>query len=51
MFFICSQAVIDQAGKEINQLLALSLNENGKSLSLIASSVTPLHLKVLQIFK
>ena len=36
---------------DCNQILTLSLNENGNNLSLIASSLTPLNLIVSQISK
>ena len=38
--------MIEVAGNEINQLLALSFKEEENSLSLIALSVTQLRLKV-----
>ena len=40
-----SHVVMLPGGKEFNQTFALSLSERGKSLSRIASSVTPLCLK------
>ena len=46
-----SHVVMRLGGKEFNQTFALSLSEKGKSLSQIASSVTPLCLKVSQISK
>ena len=46
-----SNVVMMPGGKEFNQTFALSLGEKGKSLSRIASSVTPLCLKVSQISK
>lgn len=41
--------MIEPVGKEINHILALPLNDNGKSLSLTISFVTSLHSNVLQI--
>lgn len=41
--------VILLAGREFNQILALSRRENGNNLNLMASSVTSLYLKVAQI--
>ena len=45
------QVLIDPVGREFNQSLALSLKEKGNNLNLIASSDTPLYLKVAQISK
>jgi len=44
-----SQVVMTPGGREFNQTFALSLSEKRKSLNIIASSVTLLCLKVLQI--
>ena len=46
-----SHVVIEAGGCEFNHALALSFNVNGKSLKRIASSYTPLYLKVSQISK
>jgi hypothetical protein len=44
-----SQVVMVPIVKDCNHALALPANENGNNLSLMASSVTPLTLRVLQI--
>ena len=46
-----SHVVMMLGGKEFNQTFALSLSEKGKSISRIASSITPLCLKVSPISK
>ena len=46
-----SQLVMDSLGKVWSQPFARSLSEKGNSLSLIASSITPLDLKVSQTSK
>ena len=46
-----SHVVIILEGNEINHALALLFRENGNNQSLIASSITPLCLKVSQISK
>jgi len=38
--FRVSQVLMDPGGRQYNQFLAASCNENGKSLSLICSSIT-----------
>ena len=46
-----SHVVIESGGKELSQLLTLSLNENENTLNLMASSKRPLCLKVSQSLK